>query len=89
MELIKEILAIDLNKIKDTKTRKIVASNLYEGIKEASVKIEQPVMLCTMNVRRHLKNLCDRFQVQTTIFSHNEIPSGLEIQSVSDVSTKA
>jgi flagellar biosynthesis protein FlhA len=72
----------------DPSQAQAVIDSVKRGIKQAAVKIEHPVILCSMNVRRHLKNLCDRFQVQVTIFSHNEIPNGLNIQSVSTVSRK-
>jgi flagellar biosynthesis protein FlhA len=56
------------------------------SLERAAVKIEQPVIICSTTVRRHLKKLCERFQVPATIFSHSEIPSGLEVQSVGDIS---
>ena len=68
------------------------AKGLMDAVKgaleKAAVKIEQPVILCTTVARRHLKNLCERFQVQAAIFSHNEIPSGLEIQSLGEISIR-
>ncbi|MBN1847735.1 MAG: flagellar biosynthesis protein FlhA [Deltaproteobacteria bacterium] len=66
------------------------ARRIIEGIKkalqQAAAKIEQPVLLCSTNIRRHLKKLCDSFQIQTAVLSHNEIPGGLEVQSLGDVS---
>lgn len=62
----------------------IVAVN--SALEKGAVKIEQPVIICSTTVRRHLKKLCERFQVSATIFSHSEIPSGLEVQSVGDIS---
>ncbi|MBW1799937.1 MAG: flagellar biosynthesis protein FlhA [Deltaproteobacteria bacterium] len=59
-----------------------------DTVKRASVNIEQPIILCSTTVRRHLKNLCERFQVQAAIFSHNEIPSGLEVQSIGEIGVK-
>jgi flagellar biosynthesis protein FlhA len=65
---------------------KSVMDSVKKAIEEGAVKVEQPIILCTTAVRRHLKNLCDRFQVHAAIFSHNEIPSGLNIQSLGDIS---
>lgn len=56
-----------------------------QTIEKAAVKIEQPVILCSTTIRRHLKKLCERFQIQAAIFSHNEIPSGLEVESAGDI----
>jgi flagellar biosynthesis protein FlhA len=62
-----------------------IIDKIKKGIESVSFKIEQPVILCSTAVRRHLKKLCDSFQVQITVFSHNEIPGGLEIQSVGEI----
>ena len=65
------------------------ANGIIDAIKEAlegvTVKIEQPVILCSTNIRRHLKKLCDNFQLSVAVFSHNEIPGGLEVQSLGDI----
>lgn len=55
---------------------------------KAATKVEQPVILCSTTIRRHLKKLCERFQIQATVFSHNEIPSGLDIHSIGDIGIK-
>jgi flagellar biosynthesis protein FlhA len=68
------------------------ANSIIEAIRAAlekvAAKIEQPIILCSTTIRRHLKKLCERFQVPVVIISHNEIPGGLEIKSVGEVSTK-
>jgi flagellar biosynthesis protein FlhA len=64
--------------------RKIV-DQIKKGVDGMTVKIEQPVILCSTAIRRHLKKLCDSFHVQVAVFSHNEIPSGLEIQSLGEI----
>jgi flagellar biosynthesis protein FlhA len=61
---------------------------IQSGLEKAAVKIEQPVILCSTTVRRHLKKLCERFQVTATVFSHSEVPSGLEVQSVGDITLR-
>ena len=65
-----------------------VTDAIKQALEKMSIKIEQPVILCSTTTRRHLKKLCERFQIQATIFSHNEIPGGLEVQSLGDISFK-
>ncbi|MBN1627561.1 MAG: flagellar biosynthesis protein FlhA, partial [Deltaproteobacteria bacterium] len=43
--------------------RKII-EQVKKGIDSIAVKIEQPVILCSTAIRRHLKKLCDSFHVQ-------------------------
>jgi flagellar biosynthesis protein FlhA len=66
------------------------ATSIIDAIKEklekVAVQTEQPVILCSTTVRRHLKKLCERFRIPVAVFSHNEIPSGLDVQSLGDVS---
>jgi flagellar biosynthesis protein FlhA len=65
-----------------------VINAIQSSLEKASVKIEQPVILCSTTIRRHLKKLCERFQVAATVFSHSEIPGGLEVQSVGDITLR-
>jgi len=62
-----------------------IVEDIKKGLESITVKIEQPVILCSTAIRRHLKKLCDSFQIQVTVFSHNEIPGGLEVQSVGEI----
>lgn len=64
--------------------RKII-DQVKKGVDGITVKIEQPVILCSTAIRRHLKKLCDSFHVQVAVFSHNEIPGGLEVQSLGEI----
>jgi len=64
--------------------RKII-DQVKKGVEGITVKIEQPVILCSTAIRRHLKKLCDSFHVQVAVFSHNEIPGGLEVQSLGEI----
>ena len=54
------------------------ANRIIEAVKKAveraAVKLEQPVMICSTTIRRHLKKLCERFQVPLVVLSYNEIP---------------
>jgi len=65
------------------------ANRIIEAVKKAveraAVKLEQPVMICSTTIRRHLKKLCERFQVPLVVLSYNEIPSGLHIETVEEV----
>ena len=65
-----------------------ITGAIKDAMAKAAARTEQPVFLCSTTVRRHLKKLCERFQVPAAILSHNEIPSGLEIQSLGDVSLR-
>jgi flagellar biosynthesis protein FlhA len=62
-----------------------VVGAVKECLDRAAARIEQPVILCSSTIRRHLKKLCDRFQMKVTVLSHNEIPSGLKVQSLGDI----
>ncbi|MFC1822950.1 flagellar biosynthesis protein FlhA [Thermodesulfobacteriota bacterium] len=57
-----------------------------KSMEKATVKVQQPVILCSTTIRRHLKKLYERFQLPITVFSHNEIPGGLEIHSIGEIS---
>jgi flagellar biosynthesis protein FlhA len=70
----------------DPQQARRVMDAVKRAIEKSVAKVEQPLILCSTNVRRHLKNLCERFQIQAAILSHNEIPGGLEIQSLGEIS---
>ncbi|MFP3927579.1 MAG: flagellar biosynthesis protein FlhA [Desulfobacteraceae bacterium] len=65
------------------------ANRIIEAVKKAveraSVKLDQPVLLCSTAVRRHLRKLCERFQLPLAVLSYNEIPSGLQVETVDEV----
>lgn len=65
-----------------------ITDAIKQALEKAAVKIEQPVILCSTTVRRHLKKLCERFQIPVVVFSHNEIPSGLEVQALGEIGLK-
>lgn len=62
-----------------------IIDEIKKGIDGVPAKIELPVILCSSTIRRHLKKLCDSFQLQVAVFSHNEIPGGLEVQSLGEI----
>ena len=64
--------------------RKII-DDIKKGLESIAAKMELPAILCSTTIRRHLKKLCDSFQIQVAVFSHNEIPTGLEIQSLGEI----
>ena len=64
---------------------KNIIDDIKKGLESMTVKVEQPVILCSTTIRRHLKKLCDSFQIQLAVFSHNEIPGGLEVQSLGEI----
>lgn len=62
---------------------------IKRSVESASARIEQPVMLCSTTIRRHLKKLCERFQIPLTVLSYNEIPSGLQVESIEEIRVEA
>jgi flagellar biosynthesis protein FlhA len=69
----------------DPQQARRIIDGIKKALQQAAAKIEQPVILCSTTIRRHLKKLCDSFQVQAAILSHNEIPGGLDVQSLGDI----
>ncbi len=62
-----------------------IIHHVRRSLDDVAAKIEQPVILCSTTVRRHLKKLCDSFQINVAVFSHNEIPGGLQVQSLGEI----
>ncbi|MFZ0451524.1 MAG: flagellar biosynthesis protein FlhA [Desulfatiglandaceae bacterium] len=62
-----------------------IIHQIKSAIEGAATRIEQPVILCSSTIRRHLRKLCERYQMQVAVISHNEIPSGLKVQAVEEV----
>jgi flagellar biosynthesis protein FlhA len=62
-----------------------IIHHVKRSLDDVAARIEQPVILCSTTVRRHLKKLCDSFQINVAVFSHNEIPGGLQIQSLGEI----
>jgi flagellar biosynthesis protein FlhA len=46
---------------------------------------DHPVILCSSTIRRHLKKLCERFQLHVAVLSHNEIPGELKVESLGEI----
>jgi flagellar biosynthesis protein FlhA len=69
----------------DPQQARRIIEGIRKALQQAAAKIEQPVILCSTTIRRHLKKLCDSFHVQTAVLSHNEIPGGLDVQSLGDI----
>jgi len=87
-----EVLANGINQTEygaylalDPQQARRIIEVVKKALQQAATKIEQPVLLCSTTIRRHLKKLCDSFQVQTAVLSHNEIPGGLDVQSLGDI----
>jgi flagellar biosynthesis protein FlhA len=45
-----------------------------------------PVMLCTPDLRRHLRNLCERAAPYLRVISLAEVATGFELRSFSSIS---
>jgi flagellar biosynthesis protein FlhA len=73
----------------DPRQANTIIEAIKKSVERASVKLEQPVLLCSTAIRRHLKKLCERFQIPLTVLSYNEIPSGLQIETVEEIRSEA
>jgi flagellar biosynthesis protein FlhA len=62
-----------------------ITTSVKRAIEKNAGRMDQPVILCSSNIRRHLKKLCERFQIQVAVVSHNEIPGSLQVQSVGEI----
>ncbi|NOX25313.1 MAG: flagellar biosynthesis protein FlhA [Deltaproteobacteria bacterium] len=58
-------------------TQKIVERITTEGY--------QPIILCAPVVRRHVRQLLERFMPQITVLSNNELPNQIQIQSLGTI----
>lgn len=57
-------------------------NNLAERLEKFSSLRYQPVVLCSAQIRYHVKQLVDRFMPRVTVLSYDEILSNIEIQSL-------
>ncbi len=67
----------------------VQAQRIVDGAKKAlekgAVSVEQPVVLCSSTIRRHLKKLLERFQINVAVLAHNEVPNSLKVHSVGGI----
>ncbi len=57
-------------------------SNLAESFEKLSSLHYQAVVMCSAQIRYHVKRLVDRFMPRVTVLSYDEILSNIEIQSL-------
>lgn len=57
-------------------------NNLVERLEKFSYLHYQPVVMCSAQIRYHVKQLVDRFMPRVTVLSYDEILSNIEIQSL-------
>ncbi|MDH3359711.1 MAG: FHIPEP family type III secretion protein, partial [Desulfobulbaceae bacterium] len=66
-----------------------LAQRLLEAIEETATKISdeghQPIIITTTALRRHLRQLVERFMPQVLILSHNELTTTTKIQSLGSI----
>ena len=66
-----------------------LAQRLLEAIEETAEKISnegyQPIIITTAALRRHLRQLVERFMPQVLILSHNELTTTTKIQSLGSI----
>ncbi|MBN1593858.1 MAG: flagellar biosynthesis protein FlhA [Candidatus Coatesbacteria bacterium] len=69
----------------------VVAEKLIARIRETADRLaggDVPVILCSANVRRHLRHLIERFIPNVVVLSHNEIPTDINIVSLGIITLK-
>ena len=57
-------------------------NNLAESLEKFSGLYHPPVVMCSAQIRYHVKRLVDRFLPRVTVLSYDEILSNIEIQSL-------
>ena len=57
-------------------------NNLAASLEKLSSLDYQPVVMCSSQIRQHVKRLVDRFMPRVTVLSYDEILSNVEIQSL-------
>jgi flagellar biosynthesis protein FlhA len=57
-------------------------NNLAARLEKLSTLDYQPVVMCSSQIRLHVKRLVDRFMPRVTVLSYDEILSNVEIQSL-------
>jgi flagellar biosynthesis protein FlhA len=62
-----------------------VLTSIHQMLEHATPVNQQPVILCSPVVRRHLKRFLDRFFPQVVVLSHNELTPQTKIQSLGTV----
>ncbi len=62
-----------------------IIGSIKKTLERSTATMDQPVLLCSSTIRRHLRKLCERYQMHAVVISHNEIPSGLRVQAVGEI----
>ncbi len=62
-----------------------IIDSIKKVVDNAAAQIEQAVVMCSSTVRRHLKKLCERFDLQVAVLSHNEIPPGIKVEAIAEI----
>ncbi|MEJ2258440.1 MAG: FHIPEP family type III secretion protein [Woeseiaceae bacterium] len=57
-----------------------IIGSIKKTLERSAITMDQPVLLCSSTIRRHLRKLCERYQMHAVVISHNEIPSGLMVK---------
>jgi flagellar biosynthesis protein FlhA len=57
-------------------------NNVAASLEKLSSLDHQPIVLCSSQIRQHVKRLVDRFMPRVTVLSYDEILSNVEIQSL-------
>jgi flagellar biosynthesis protein FlhA len=69
----------------DAETTQSILTSLNEKIEQASNIGERMIVLCSPMIRRHFKNLTEKFIPNLVVVSHNEINPEVQIRSLGTV----
>lgn len=70
-------------------TAQLILSGVRQEMEKFNQIGTQPVLLASPSIRRHVKKLTERFVPNLVVLSHNEVPSGIKIQSLGVVTLNA
>ncbi|BEH11581.1 MULTISPECIES: flagellar biosynthesis protein FlhA [Geobacter] len=70
-------------------TAQLILSGIRQEMEKFNQIGTQPVLLASPSIRRHVKKLTERFVPNLVVLSHNEVPSGIKIQSLGVVTLNA
>lgn len=69
----------------DPESAHVVISTIEQGIEGFSMFNYQPLILCSPQVRPHLKNLMERATPHLVVLSHNEIAPEVQLESLGTI----
>jgi len=84
-EIITDAISPDQSHLSlDIKATQGIINAIASTINNAIID-NQPIILCSSYMRRHLKRLTERYFPSLVVISYNEVPSNVEVQQISAV----